>query len=53
MKVIMFKGRNRLEAKKKAFNYWLANKDNFNVSMKEFLQRCTMASDGKVIFYKE
>jgi len=53
MKVIMFKGKNRVDAKKKAFNYWLTNRESFNVSMKEFLGKCTLAPDGKAIFYKE
>jgi hypothetical protein len=52
MKPIVFRGRNRHETRKKALDYWFANRDQFNCKMKDFLQKCSTDPSGRIICYK-
>ena len=53
MKVVLIRGRNRQEARKKALDFWFAHKDQFACTMKDFLRKCSTDPTGKVIMYKE
>jgi hypothetical protein len=52
MKVVLIRGRTRQEARKKVLDYWFANRDQFDCTMKDFLRKCTTDPEGKVIRYK-
>lgn len=53
MKVVFIRGRDRHEARRKALGFWLAHRDQFNCSMKDFLRKCATDPSGRVIMYKE
>jgi len=53
MKVLLFRGRNRHETRKKALGYWFAHRDQFNCSMRDFIRKCSTDPSGRVIMYKE
>ncbi len=53
MKRVVFRGRNRMDARKKALDYWFSNREQFDGSMKDFIRKCSMDPSGRVIMYKE
>ncbi|MDY0041782.1 MAG: hypothetical protein RBS57_15830 [Desulforhabdus sp.] len=53
MKTILIRGRNRQDARKKTLDYWFANREQFNCSMRDFLRKCSTDPTGRVIMYKE
>jgi len=53
MKVVLIRGRNRHEARKKALDYWFAHRDQYGCSMKDFLKKCSTDPSGRVIRFKE
>jgi hypothetical protein len=50
--VLKFAGRNRLEAKRKALRFWHTHQDRLHESMEDFVKRCTLSHDQKVITYR-
>jgi len=52
LKQIVIRGRNRQEARKKTLDYWFANRDQFDCSMRDFLSKCSTDPKGRVILYK-
>ena len=48
---IRFTGRTRAETKRKALGYWVDNQDRLQISMRDFLARCTMSPDGTTIVF--
>ncbi len=53
MKVVFIRGRNRLETRKKALDFWFSHRDQFSCTMKDFLRKCSTDPSGRVIMYKE
>jgi len=53
MKTILIRGRNRQDARKKTLDYWFANREQFNCTMRDFLRKCSTDPTGRVIMYKE
>jgi hypothetical protein len=51
-RVLKFSGRNRLEAKRKALRFWHAHQRILHESMQDFVKRCTLSHDQKVITYR-
>jgi hypothetical protein len=51
-RTLKFTGRNRLEAKRKALQFWYTNQETLRESMQDFMKRCTLSSDQKVITYR-
>lgn len=52
MKVVLIRGRNRMEARKKTLDFWFAHRDQFNCTMQDFLRKCSTDPTGKIIMYK-
>ena len=52
MKIVRIRGRNRIDAKKRALNYYLCNRDALGATMKDFFKRCTIDPSGKTIIYR-
>jgi hypothetical protein len=52
MKVVRIRGRNRIDAKKRALNYYFSNREHLGESMKDFLRRCSIDPSGKVVTYR-
>ncbi len=50
--VLEFTGRNRLEAKRKALRFWRSHQGLLRESMQDFVKRCTLSPDEKVITYR-
>ncbi|MGE3537397.1 MAG: hypothetical protein AB7N91_08160 [Candidatus Tectimicrobiota bacterium] len=50
--ILKFSGRNRLEAKQKALQFWYTHQDVLQESMREFVKHCTLSPDQKVITYR-
>lgn len=53
LKRLIIRGRNRQEARRKTLDFWFANRDQFDCSMKDFLRKCSTDPSGRVITYKE
>ncbi len=51
-RVLKFTGRNRLEAKRKALRFWYTHQDVLRESMQDFLRKCSLSPDQKVITYR-
>jgi hypothetical protein len=49
MKVVKIKGKNRIDVKKRALDYYFSNRDQLGESLKEFVKRCTIDPNGKTI----
>ena len=49
--VLKFIGRSRLEAKRKALRFWRSHQGLLHESMQDFVKRCTLSPDEKVITY--
>lgn len=52
MKIVKIRGKDRIDAKKRALNYYVSNREQLGGSMKEFLKRCTIDPSGKTIIYR-
>lgn len=49
---ITFTGRTRMDAKRKALNYWYMNQNALAMSIREFSTRLVLLPDGKsIVFY--
>ncbi len=49
---ITFTGRTRMDAKRKALNYWYMNQNTLAMSIREFSTRLVLLPDGKsIVFY--
>jgi hypothetical protein len=53
MKVILIRGRNRQDARKKTLDYWFAHREQFNCTMRDFIRKCSTDPTGRVVMYKE
>ena len=51
-RTLKFTGRNRLEAKSKALHFWYTHQEVLHESMRDFVKRCTLSPDQKVITYR-
>ena len=51
-RTLKFTGKNRLEAKRKALQFWYVNRDALRQSMEDFAKHCTLSPDQKVITYR-
>ena len=51
-RTLKFTGRNRLEAKRKALHSWYTHQDTLHESMRDFVKRCTLSPDQRVITYR-
>ena len=49
---LKFSGRNRLEVKQKALQFWYTHQEVLHESMQDFVKRCTLSPDQKVITYR-
>ena len=49
---LKFSGRNRLEVKQKALQFWYTHQEVLHESMRDFVRRCTLSPDQKVITYR-
>ena len=53
MKVVRFRGRNRVEVKKRVLDYYFCNREQLGEeSMKDFFKRCTIDPSGKTAVYR-
>ncbi|GIX47562.1 MAG: hypothetical protein KatS3mg131_1773 [Candidatus Tectimicrobiota bacterium] len=50
-RVLKFTGRNRFEAKRKALRFWYTHRDVLRESMQDFVKKCSLSPDQKVITY--
>lgn len=48
---IRFSGRDRIEARRLAFNYWALHRDDLGISLEEFARRCVALGRGETILY--
>lgn len=53
MKVILIRGRNRQDARKKTLDYWFTHRDQFTCTMRDFLRKCSTDPTGRMVLYKE
>jgi hypothetical protein len=54
MKVVRFKGKNRVEVKKRVLDYYFCNREQLEEeSMKDFFRRCVIDPNGKTAIYRE
>jgi hypothetical protein len=51
-RTLKFTGRNRLEAKRKALHFWYTHQETLRESMQDFMKRCTLSPDQKVVTYR-
>lgn len=52
LKVVKFKGKNRVEVKKRVLDYYFCNREQLEIeSMKDFFRRCVIDPNGKTIIY--
>ncbi len=50
---IIFSGRTRSDAKRKALNYWYMNQNTIAMTIREFSARLVLLPDGKsIVFYE-
>ena len=49
---IVFRGKNRGEARKKSLDYWMNNRKDLEATFKEFILKCTCDPSGRVICYR-
>ena len=47
-----FSGRDLVDVKRKALDYWYQNRERLGLSLCGFLLRCTMSGDGKSITFE-
>ena len=53
MKVVRFKGKNRVEVKKRVLDYYFCNREQLGEeSMKDFFRRCVIDPNGKTAVYR-
>ena len=52
VKVLRFIGKNRIDVKKRALDYYLCNREQLGGSMKEFFRRCVIDPSGRTIIYR-
>jgi hypothetical protein len=49
---VQFSGRDRLQVKRKALDYWYQNRGILNLSLQDFLAYCEMSSDQRTITFR-
>ena len=47
---IIFRGRNRREAKRHLIRYWSANQGRLEMGLEEFTRRCVLRDERTIIF---
>jgi hypothetical protein len=52
VRIVRIRGRNRVEAKKRALNFYVSNRELLGGSMKDFFKRCTIDPSGRTIIYR-
>ena len=52
MKVVRFRGKNRIDVKRRVLDYYFCNREQLGGSMKEFFKRCVIDPSGKTIIYR-
>jgi hypothetical protein len=48
---VNFNGRDRVQVKRKALDYWYDNRDKLQLSMRDFFSRCRMSRDERTITF--
>lgn len=48
---VNFSGRDRVQVKRKALDYWYDNRHKLQLSMRDFFSRCRMSRDGQTITF--
>jgi hypothetical protein len=51
-KALKFIGKDRYDAKRKALRFWFTHQSDLRESMQEFVNRCRLSPDQKVITYR-
>ena len=53
MKVVRFKGKNRVEVKKRVLDYYFCNREQLEEeSIKDFFRRCVIDPNGRTVIYR-
>ena len=50
--VLTFRSRSRLGVKRDVLSYWHRNQEPLGLSLKEFLARCRLSSDGRTVIFR-
>jgi hypothetical protein len=48
---VNFTGRNRVQVKRKALDYWFHNRDRLRLGLNEFFSHCRLSSDERTITF--
>jgi hypothetical protein len=48
---IVFRGRSRADAKRRALNYWYMNRQELGVDLRTFSERCRLQADNCTIHF--
>lgn len=48
---VNFNGRDRVQVKRKALDYWYDNRDKLQLSLRDFFSRCRMSRDERTITF--
>ena len=48
---VNFSGRDRVQTKRKALDYWYHNRDTLRLSMRDFFSHCRMSPDERTITF--
>ena len=52
MKVVRFRGKNRIDVKKRVLDYYFCNREQLAKSMKDFFKCCVIDPSGKTAIYR-
>lgn len=50
---VRFSGKDRADARRLAFQYWAAHRDQLGISLEDFARRCVALGRGETILYVE
>ena len=51
-RVQMFRGRNRMDAKREVLAFWHHNHLTLGLSLREFLSQCRMSDGGRLVVFR-
>ena len=50
--LVTFEGKDQIEVKRRALDYWYRNSRLAGRTLKDFLRRCRLSADGRVIVFR-
>jgi hypothetical protein len=50
---VSFSGRDRVDVKRRALDYWYQNRERLGLSLCRFLLQCKMSGDGRTIVFED